>query len=147
MAKIFAIGASHALMSAVLALRHAVFVDEQKVPQELEVDEDDKIATHLVALAEGRVVGTLRILSHGRTAKIGRMAVATSFRKNGIGRALMEFAAVTASREGSLEITLAAQLSARDFYKRLGYAEQGPVFFDANLPHIRMRKHLPAIAS
>jgi predicted GNAT family N-acyltransferase len=89
MAKIFAIGASHALMPAVHALRHAVFVVEQKVPQELEVDEDDKIATHLVALAEGRVVGTLRILSHGGTGTIGGMAVATSFRRNGIRRSLM----------------------------------------------------------
>lgn len=141
--KIVAIEHDDALMRAAFALRHEVFVLEQRIPEELEVDADDKIATHLVALLDDRVVGTLRIVRHGRTAKIGRMAVSAPMRKHGIGRALMEFAAAeTGSRDGTEEIILGAQLTARDFYKRLGYVEEGGVFEDARLPHVVMRKRI-----
>jgi predicted GNAT family N-acyltransferase len=137
-----AIQATDPLMKAVFALRHKVFVVEQGVPEDLEVDDDDKIASHLAALSDGRVIGTLRIVCHGRTAKVGRMAVSASSRKRGIGRELMEFAAATACRAGAEEIILGAQLGAREFYKRLGYAEEGAVFNDAGIPHVTMRKEL-----
>jgi predicted GNAT family N-acyltransferase len=130
------------LMSAVYALRHDVFVLEQGVPEELEVDEDDNVAIHLAALSDGHVIGTLRILRHGRTAKIGRMAISASSRKKGIGRELMEFAAATASRRGDEEIILGAQLTASEFYRRLGYVEEGAVFDDGGIPHVMMRKKL-----
>jgi ElaA protein len=136
------IQATDPLMSAVYALRHDVFVVEQGVPEELEVDEDDKVAAHLAALSDGHVIGTLRILRHGRTAKIGRMAVSVSSRKKGIGRELMEFAAATASRHGAEEIILGAQLTACEFYKRLGYIGEGAVFDDGGIPHVMMRKKL-----
>ena len=142
MVAIVEIQATDQLMSAVYALRHDVFVVEQGIPKELEVDEDDKVAVHLAALSDGHVVGTLRILRHGRTAKIGRMAVSASSRKEGIGRALMEFAAAAASRRGADEVVLGAQLTACEFYKRLGYVEEGAVFDDAGIPHVMMRKKL-----
>jgi predicted GNAT family N-acyltransferase len=127
-------------MSAVYALRRKVFVIEQGVPEELEVDENDKIAAHLVALSDGDVIGTLRIVRHERTAKIGRMAVSAPSRKEGIGRKLMEFAAAAASRDGAEEIVLAAQFTAREFYRKLGYIEEGAVFDDAGILHVMMRK-------
>jgi predicted GNAT family N-acyltransferase len=136
------IRATDPLMSAVYALRHEVFVVEQGVPEELEVDEDDTVAAHLAALSDGNVIGTLRIVRHERTVKIGRMAVSVSLRKKGIGRELMDFAAATASRGGAEEILLGAQLTAREFYKRLGYVEEGAVFDDAGIPHVMMRKKL-----
>jgi predicted GNAT family N-acyltransferase len=140
--RILAIQSTDPLMAAALALRHEVFVLEQHVPIELEVDDDDKRATHLIALSGGRVIGTLRILVHGRGAKIGRMAVYAASRKQGIGRQLLEFASLKLAREGVEEIVLAAQVSARDFYKRLGYAEEGPIFDDAGIAHVLMRKKL-----
>ena len=91
MRTIVEIRATDPLMPAVFALQHEVFVVEQVVPTELEVDEDDKFAAHLVALSDGHVIGTLRIMRHARMAKIGRMAVPASSRRNGIGRGLMEF--------------------------------------------------------
>ena len=136
------IRATDPLMSAVYALRHEVFVIEQGVPEELEVDDNDKVAAHLAALSEGHVVGTLRIVRNERAAKIGRMAVSASARKKGIGRELMEFAAAVASRDGAEEIILGAQLAAREFYKRIGYLEEGAVFDDAGIPHVTMRKKL-----
>jgi predicted GNAT family N-acyltransferase len=142
---VVAINSAHQLMPAAYALRHEVFVVEQGISEKLERDEDDKEATHLVALLDGRVVGTLRIVfAHGRLAKMGRMAVAASIRKMGIGRQLMEFAAGSAAAAGADEIVLGAQVTAREFYKRLGYVEEGPVFDDADLPHVMMRKKLRA---
>jgi predicted GNAT family N-acyltransferase len=142
MVTITAIDATDALIEEAFALRHEVFVVEQGVPQELELDADDKLATHLVALSQGRVVGTLRIVLHGCTAKIGRMAVSMTLRKNGIGRDLMKFAEVTAARAEVEEIILSAQVSARDFYARLGYVQEGSLFDDAGIPHVLMRKKL-----
>lgn len=127
-------------MSAVYALRREVFVIEQGVPEEFEVDEDDKIAAHLAAFSDGHVIGTLRIVRHERTAKIGRMAVSAPSRKAGIGRELMEFAAAAAFRDGAEEIVLAAQFTAREFYRKLGYIEEGAVFDDAGILHVMMRK-------
>ena len=147
MVKIVAIDATAALMRQAYALRHEVFVVEQGVAEDLEIDDDDRHATHLVAVGESGVVGTLRMVRHDRTAKIGRMAVAASSRGKGVGKALMEFAAIAASRDGVEEIVLAAQLAARKFYQRLGYVEEGDVFVDANLPHVRMRKRLISPAS
>ena len=142
MTTIIEIRATDPLMSAVYALRREVFVIEQGVPEELEVDEDDKVATHLAALSEGHVIGTLRIMRHERTAKIGRMAVSAHSRKKGIGRELMEFAASAACRDGAQDIVLAAQVTAREFYRQLGYMEEGAVFDDAGLSHVMMRKKL-----
>jgi predicted GNAT family N-acyltransferase len=129
-------------MSAVYALRREVFVVEQGVPEELEVDENDKVATHLAALSDDHVIGTLRIVRHQRTAKIGRMAVSAHSRKKGIGKELMEFAAAASSRDGAEEIILAAQLTAREFYRQLGYVEEGAVFDDAGIAHVMMCKTL-----
>jgi predicted GNAT family N-acyltransferase len=139
---IVVIQAADPLMPVVFALRHDVFVVEQGVPKELEIDEDDKVAVHLAALSDGHVIGTLRILLRGRTAKIGRMAVSAPSRTKGTGRELMEFAAATASRRGAEEIILGAQLAAREFYKRLGYTEEGAVFDDGGIQHVMMRKKL-----
>jgi len=136
------IRATDPLMSAAYALRREVFVIEQGVPEELEVDVNDKVAAHLAALSDGHVIGTLRIVRHERTAKIGRMAVSAHSREKGIGRELMEFAAAAASRDGAQEIILAAQFTAREFYRRLGYIEEGAIFDDAGILHVMMRKKL-----
>jgi predicted GNAT family N-acyltransferase len=142
MIQILEIQGTDALMQSVYALRREVFVVEQNVPPELEIDEHDKVATHLVACSDGNVVGTLRIVREGSVATIGRMAVSQTLRKTGIGARLMACAAQTASKWGTEMLVLNAQLTARGFYQRLGYVDEGDVFQDANIPHIRMRKLL-----
>jgi predicted GNAT family N-acyltransferase len=138
--KILAVDSNSSLMSAVFALRHEVFVIEQAVPPELERDEDDATATHLVALRGDEVIGTLRIIVTGQTAKIGRMAVRASLRKRGVGSRLMDRAAQAASQMGAREIVLHAQLTAREFYRQLGYRQEGGVFEEAGILHVCMRK-------
>ena len=130
------------LMPDVAGLRHEVFVVEQGVPAELEMDEFDQCAIHLVALHDDRVVGTLRILEEGGVAKIGRVAVRAALRGSGIGSRLMHRAAAIISDRGFSEIVLHAQVSVQPFYQRLGYVAEGDLFEEAGIPHIAMRMRI-----
>jgi predicted GNAT family N-acyltransferase len=138
--RIIAVDATSDLMPAAFALRHQVFVEEQAVPPELERDAFDALAIHLVALAGEEVIGTLRIVVSGDSAKIGRMAVLAAHRNSGIGSRLMERATEIARTMNVQEITLHAQLSAKAFYARLGYRVEGEEFEEAGIAHVTMRK-------
>ncbi len=130
------------LMRDALDLRRAVFVEEQGVPPEMEVDDEDKEAIHLVATIGERVVATLRITSMGNADKIGRVAVRREFRRKRIASRLVERASRLIAENGGREIMLHAQIQTVDFYRRLGYCEEGEVEMDAGIPHIWMRKRL-----
>ena len=130
------------LMREAFGVRFEVFVVEQGVPRELEVDEFDPCATHLVAICDGQVVGTLRMLDHDGAAKIGRVAVRAAARRTGIGARLMDRAAAIALERGFAEIILHAQVAVARFYRRLGYVEEGDLFDEAGIPHIAMRKRI-----
>jgi predicted GNAT family N-acyltransferase len=117
------------------ALRFEVFVREQGVPVELELDEDDPLAIHVASSANGEVVGTGRILSNG---KIGRMAVKASFRGNGIGSAILMRLVAEGRRLRLCRVYLGAQLSAITFYEAHGFAAYGDVFPDAGIDHQMM---------
>jgi predicted GNAT family N-acyltransferase len=140
--RIIAVDASSDLMPAAYAVRHQVFVVEQAVPPALERDEFDAVAIHLVALRGEEVIGTLRLVVSGSTAKIGRMAVLAAERRSGIGSGLMAHAAEIARTMGVRDIALHAQLSAKAFYARLGYREEGEEFEEAGIAHVSMRKTL-----
>jgi predicted GNAT family N-acyltransferase len=140
--RIVEIESGSALMPAVFDLRCEVFCVEQGVPIELEMDELDQCATHLVALLDDRVVGTLRILEHDGAAKVGRVAVRAASRRAGIASRLMERAATIASGRGFGEIVLHAQVTVTGFYRRLGYVEEGDLFDEAGIPHVAMRKKI-----
>ncbi len=137
------IDADSEYMPPAFALRHEVFVDEQAVPVELEIDADDRAAVHLVALRDGEVVGTLRIVAYKGAAKVGRVAVRKDARGAGLGARLMAAAEEYAAKHAFHEVVLDAQLAVTGFYRRLGYAESGEIFDDAGIPHIRMHKQLP----
>jgi predicted GNAT family N-acyltransferase len=130
------------LMRDALDLRRAVFVEEQGVPPEMEVDDEDKAAIHLVATIGERVVATLRITPMGNADRIGRVAVRREFRRNRIASRLIDRASRLIAENGGREIMLHAQVQTVDFYRRLGYCEEGEVEMDAGIPHIWMRKRL-----
>lgn len=130
---------SSPLMEKALELRRQVFVIEQHVPEELEIDEEDRVAFHLLMLKDEEAVATLRLLPHGESIKIGRVAVKKGFRKQGIGTRLMKTAIEHAARGEFRDAMLDAQLDSIPFYARLGFAEEGEVFMDAGIPHKRMR--------
>ena len=128
-------------VAAALALRAAVFIDEQGVPLEEEIDGHDDEALHLVAVdAGGTVVGTCRLLADGPVLKLGRMAVAPAARRHRIGLRLLELADAEAVAAGTEVIVLAAQVEAQPLYERAGYTARGDVFLDAGIEHVRMHK-------
>ena len=125
-------------------IRHAVFVEEQKVPLELERDEhDENDSLHFIALADGVPLGTGRLRFVADSAKVQRVAVLPVARGTGAGRALMLAMADYTARNGlARTVTLGAQVSALGFYERLGYEAVGEEFDDAGIPHREMRLHL-----
>lgn len=120
-------------------LRRRVFVEEQSVPVELELDEHDFSARHWLAWYGQEPVGTVRLLSDGH---IGRMAVAADYRERGIGRALLHHALEGALEMGLTKVELAAQLQAIDFYRKEGFKPVGGLFVDAGIDHQRMERPL-----
>jgi predicted GNAT family N-acyltransferase len=127
-------------IDAALALRAAVFIDEQGVPAADELDGRDGAALHLVAVEDGAVVGTCRLLADGGVIKLGRMAVAAERRGTGLGGRLLAEADRCAATLGGERIVLAAQLPAVGLYERAGYAVRGAVFADAGIDHVWMEK-------
>lgn len=129
------------LCNAAFALRREVFVWEQKVPEAEEHDADDMTATHFVAILEGEVVGTLRLIDKPEHIKIGRVAVRQAFRGQGIARQMMLAAMDHARAKGRDRFFLTAQTDKLGFYERLGFTAFGPQFDDAGMPHRAMRTY------
>ena len=129
-------------VDAALALRHEVFVVEQRVPLADEQDGRDAQALHLVGVQDGRVVATCRVLNDGDTAKLGRMAVAAGVRRRGIASRLLAAAEASARGTGARRLALAAQTDAVTLYERAGYAARGERFLDAGIEHLMMDKPL-----
>ena len=131
---------------ALAELRTRVFVDEQGVPPEIEQDDADAWALHVISRADdGRVVATGRLLlaPGSTTATIGRMASDASVRGGGHGSAVLAELHRQAAARGISEVELHAQVSARGFYERAGYVAVGDPYVEAGIPHITMRRALP----
>jgi len=129
------------LCNAAFALRREVFVWEQKVPEAEEHDADDMTATHFVAVAEGEVVGTLRLIALPEHVKIGRVAVRQAFRGRGIARQMMLAAMAHARAQGSDRFYLTAQTDKVALYEKLGFVAFGGEFQDGGMPHRAMRNY------
>lgn len=124
---------------AISTIRRRVFIDEQRVPEELEWDGLDGDALHLLALDDGHAVATARMLADGH---IGRMAVLPEHRRRGIGGRMIKQLLGEAQGMGLKSVYLDAQVQALGFYQRLGFVCHGEVFMDAGIPHRRMDKPL-----
>ena len=133
--------------AAAYTVRHQVFVDEQGVAPELERDQADATAVHVIAFLAGEVVGTGRFVDAGDgTARVGRMAVLPDARGRGVGAAVLGGLETAAAERALRTVTLHAQLSARSFYERLGYAAYGAEFTEAGIRHVAMRRALSGSA-
>ncbi|SFO55036.1 acyl-CoA thioester hydrolase, YbgC/YbaW family [Variovorax sp. OK605] len=126
------------------ALRRAVFIEEQNIPESLEWDENDAMVLHAVARNRlGQVIATGRLLhAEDGVSHIGRMAVHRNLRSGGHGAAVVRVLEEAAKARGDREVALNAQRSAERFYARLGYAVHGEGFEEAGIPHIEMRRPL-----
>ena len=120
------------------AVRHAVFIEEQHVPEELEWDEFDESCHHvLVTDSVNRPVGTGRIKSDGH---IGRMAVLNDCREQGIGSAILAAMLEYAEQQHYPRVFLHAQMTAIPFYEKHGFMVCSARFMDAGIPHKTMSR-------
>ena len=126
-----------------LSIRELVFVREQGVPLELELDEWDAPSDHALAVsALCTAVGTGRLLPDGH---IGRMAVLKDWRGQGIGAALLQTLMELARERGHTRARLNAQASAIGFYRRYGFETVGSEFMDAGIAHVLMQRELKSV--
>ncbi len=117
-------------------IRRIVFVDEQRVPEELEWDEWDAVCFHVVAMNyKNEPIGTARLLPDGH---IGRMAVLRQWRRKGVGTALLRKILNEVEKRNLTQVILNAQVSARKFYELFGFQRVGEEFMEAGIPHIKM---------
>jgi predicted GNAT family N-acyltransferase len=117
-------------------VREPVFVQEQGVPPEMEWDDDDIMAYHLIALDERqRPIAAARLLG---TGQIGRMAVLPDWRGRGIGAALLQALLGQAQATGQHKLFLHAQSKAEGFYVKAGFTSVGELFIEADIPHRKM---------
>jgi predicted GNAT family N-acyltransferase len=134
------------IYSDAIHIRHNVFVEEQQVPLEIELDEYETSCIHFVLYDEAdKAVATARLLpnhENNRFATLQRMAVLKEYRGNGCGRKVIETIEKFAAQNQFYEIVLHAQLTAKDFYTKMNYVPFGVEFEEAGIRHISMKKEI-----
>ncbi|MHA6759245.1 GNAT family N-acetyltransferase [Streptacidiphilus sp. PAMC 29251] len=139
-------------LAIVYAIRREVFIVEQSVPEDVELDELDATSVHVLALdQDGTPLGTGRLI-HGPQALaitgragvvlLGRLAVLKRARGTGLGAALVRAIEDEGRVRGGTELELHSQVHALGFYERLGYVAEGPVYPDGGIPHRTMTRSL-----
>ena len=125
-------------------IRQQVFIQEQGVPEDMELDEHDPSAKHALAYQDDLCVGTGRLVRlDSHYAQIGRMAVLSAFRSQGIGKAILSCLIALAKAEGVSILMLHSQVSAIPFYAKLGFIAEGSIYDEAGIPHRNMMLSLP----
>ncbi len=123
----------------IVAIRTEVFIHEQKVPEELEMDGLDPDAMHVLAYNADGVIGTGRMLPDGH---IGRIAVKRRYRRQGTGRMITQKLLDIACDLNLPEVWLSSQYHVREFYQKLGFVEQGDRYEEAGIDHVRMTRKI-----
>ncbi len=128
--------------ASIRLVRETVFIDEQRVPRELEFDDRDPLCRHVLAFDGEVAVGTGR-LDLGKGGKVGRVAVVAAHRRSGVGAAVMQRLHAIAQEQRQPRLWCHAQLTAVPFYERQGYVRSGPTVLEAGIEHVRMEYALP----
>jgi predicted GNAT family N-acyltransferase len=117
-------------------IRKRVFINEQGVPEEMELDEHDPLAQHALAYLNSECIGTARLVNlPGNLGRIGRMAVLPMHRKQGVGGKLLCALLELSKSQGITKLELHAQLSAIAFYEQYGFIAQGDIYDEAGIAH------------
>ena len=122
--------------AAAVRIRKQVFVEEQSVPLEIELDEYEQSSVHFLACVDGQPAATGRFRIKKSYLKFERIATLASYRRQGIGRCVMEtMQAHARTHYPDLLPAMHAQLSAATFYEKLGWLAVGPRFTEADIEH------------
>jgi predicted GNAT family N-acyltransferase len=125
------------------AIRRLVFQIEQGVDPALDFDEQDQTSEQIVAYLDNQPVGTARIRYWDKkTAKIERLAVLSTARRQGIGKKIMEKALDVVAKRNIQEVLIYAQEYVRGLHQQFGFEQEGEIFEEAGIPHVKMRKKL-----
>jgi predicted GNAT family N-acyltransferase len=117
-------------------VRKQVFIEEQGVPVNMELDEFDSTAKHALAYVNSDCVGTARLIAFpGKVGRIGRMAVLQTYRRQGIGGNLLNALLESCKSQGMAQLELHAQLSAMSFYEQFGFIARGEMYYEAGIAH------------
>lgn len=122
-----------------IPLRRSIFIKEQLVPEELEWDNLDSKATHILLLLNNALIGCARFILIDRVMCLGRMAVIKTKRKQGFGSKLIYEIIQIAKNKNIKEIKISSQIQAMPFYRKIGFIAEGKVFIDAGIKHKKMR--------
>ncbi|WP_209125431.1 GNAT family N-acetyltransferase [Alkalihalobacillus sp. BA299] len=121
-------------------VRTTVFVEEQKVPEEEEIDQFEDEATHFVVYDDNKPIGAGRLRTVDGYGKVERICILNDYRKKGIGKLLMDEIESVGQQQGLKKFKLNAQTQAEAFYQSLGYETVSDEFLDAGIPHVTMIK-------
>ena len=121
-------------------VRAKVFINEQNVPAELELDDKDNISQHIVIYDDKKALATGRLLEENGEYLIGRIAVLKEERKNGYGNIVVKNLIQRAIKDGAKEVKVHAQIRAAGFYEKLGFIRDGEEYIEegTNITHVHM---------
>lgn len=129
-----------------LNIRKMVFVEEHNVPESIELDEFDTLDSnclHILALYNNKPIGTLRAnLTIKDKVKIQRFCFLPEYRKSGFGKQLLEFTENELIKKGYNYFFLEAKFSVHPFYEKCGYKRVSDIFYEVDVPHVKMEKHI-----
>lgn len=129
-------GAWDQLQHDAMSVREQVFIQEQQIAAQDEWDEQDAVSLHFVIYRDGQAIATARLL---QDHSVGRVAVLKAYRGQGLGQLIMQYIIALAQQQQRPQLHLSAQTHALDFYKQLGFEQQGEVYLECNIPHIHMQ--------
>lgn len=122
------------------SVRQEVFIVEQNIPEDIEIDEFDSIALHLILYDIDKPIATGRIFQRSNSCVIGRICVLKDYRGLSVGGLLMQYLLEKAVELGAKRIELDSQIYAIGFYRKFGFKECGNIFLDADIEHVKMIK-------
>lgn len=130
-------------LKAALEVRKRVFVEEQGISEDIEIDDHENEALHMVVKDGERVIGTARVLFlNNSQAKLERMAILKPFRRKGIGSRIIAFLNEELRSREVKQVVLHAQYPVVAFYKSCGFEISGSTFWEAGIKHIKMQRRL-----
>ncbi len=124
-------------LEQVFNIRKRVFIEEQKVPEKIEMDEFDKTSEHFIAFLGKKPIGCARVRTN-TFVKLERIAILKEYRRKGYGKKLTEFLINYCKKNKSNEILIHSQKYITDFYKKFGFKTIGKPFDEAGIDHIKM---------